>query len=421
MSPGLTYPLGASVLPGGINFSVYSRYAKQVEILLFNDAGEKRPSRVYSLEARHNRTYDYWHAFVPGLEAGQIYAFRADGPFQPEQGLRFDADKVLLDPYGKCIARPPEYSREAARRPGDNCATALKKRRHRFEKLRLGRRCAAASAILEMRDLRDARRRLHQASKFRRGYRAAAERLPGYVEKIPYLKELGVTAVELLPVFAFDEQDAPSGLSNYWGYSPVSFFAPHSLYSSRKEPLGVLDEFRDLVKALHREGIEVILDVVYNHTAEGGHDGPTISFRGLANGSYYHLLENKALYADFTGCGNTINANQSVVRRMILDSLTYWVSATCTWTDFASTWLRVLSRDQKGAPDEGVADRAGHSIGSGAFQYQAHCRSVGCGWPLSGGQLRRLSVEGMERQISRRHPLIYAQRTRPHSNDCVSR
>src|SRR5450755_3278070 len=124
MTPGLTYPLGATVLPIGINFSVYSRYAKRVEILLFDDAADKRPSRVYTLDARSHRTYDYWHACIPDLQAGQIYAFRADGAFNPEHGFRFDADKVLLDPYGKCVARPAEYSREAARRPGDNCATA---------------------------------------------------------------------------------------------------------------------------------------------------------------------------------------------------------------------------------------------------------------------------------------------------------
>jgi isoamylase len=348
MSPGLTYPLGASVLPGGINFSVYSRYAKQVEILLFNDAAEKRPTRVHSLDASNHRTYDYWHAFLPGLSAGQIYAFRADGPFQPEQGLRFDADKVLLDPYGKCLARPPEYSREAARRPGDNCASALKSvaidlRSYDWEGDAPPRVSFSKCVIYEMHVAGFTRHPSSGVAVGRRGTFA------GIVEKIPYLKELGITTVELLPVFAFDEQDAPTGLTNYWGYSPVSFFAPHPLYSSSQEPAGVLDEFRDLVKALHRAGIEVILDVVYNHTAEGGHDGPTLSFRGLANGLYYHLQENKALYADFTGCGNTINANQSVVRRMILDSLTYWVRDMHV-DGFRFDLASVLSRDQKGTP-----------------------------------------------------------------------
>src|SRR4030095_9948730 len=148
----------------------------------------------------------------------------------------------------------------------------------------------------------------------------------GVIEKIPYLQDLGVTAVELLPVFRLDRHDAPGGRVNYWGYQPVSFFAPHDAYSSRTSPLGVLDEFRDMVKALHRAGIEVILDVVFNHKTERNTDGPTICFRGLANEFYYTLHGDKSLYADFTGCGNTLNANQPIARRMIQDSLRYWVT-----------------------------------------------------------------------------------------------
>ena len=148
----------------------------------------------------------------------------------------------------------------------------------------------------------------------------------GLIEKIPYLKDIGITAVELMPVFQFDAQDAPSGLENYWGYSPMSFFAPHCNYSSRRDPLGCLDEFRDVVKALHKAGIEVILDVVYNHTAEGGAAGPTFSFKGLDNRFYYLLSDDVSQYADYTGTGNTMNTNFSVVRRMIGDSLRYWVS-----------------------------------------------------------------------------------------------
>ena len=147
----------------------------------------------------------------------------------------------------------------------------------------------------------------------------------GLIEKIPYLKDLGVTAVELLPIHAFDTQACPPGLVNYWGYQSVSYFAPHPQYSSRRDPLGPVDEFRDMVKALHRAGIEVILDVVYNHTAEGNHDGPTLCFRGIDNPTYYILEQGGARYADYSGCGNTVNANHPVVRRMIVDSLRYWV------------------------------------------------------------------------------------------------
>ena len=171
----------------------------------------------------------------------------------------------------------------------------------------------------------------------------------GMIEKIPYLQDLGITAVELLPVFQFDRQDCPPGLVNYWGYSPVSFFAPHAGYSSRRDPLAPVDEFRDLVKALHRAGIEVILDVVYNHTAEGDHEGPTLSLRGLDNETYYILEADRARYANYSGTGNTLNANESVVRRMILDSLRYWV-AQMHVDGFRFDLASVLSRDESGQP-----------------------------------------------------------------------
>jgi len=171
----------------------------------------------------------------------------------------------------------------------------------------------------------------------------------GLIEKVPYLKDLGVTAVELLPVFQFDPQDAPAGRVNYWGYQPVSFFAPHHAYSSQQNPLAVLDEFRDMVKALHRAQIEVILDVVFNHTAEGGVTGPTLCYRGLANDFYYMLERDKSRYADYTGCGNTLNANQPIVRRMIQDSLRYWVTKMHV-DGFRFDLASILSRDESGHP-----------------------------------------------------------------------
>ena len=171
----------------------------------------------------------------------------------------------------------------------------------------------------------------------------------GVIDKISYLKDLGVSAVELLPIFAFDEEDCPPGLSNYWGYQPLSFFAPHPGYSSRHDPLAVLDEFRDMVKALHRAGIEVLLDVVYNHTTEGNEHGPTICFRGLANPNYYMLREDKGRYADYTGCGNTLNTNEPIVRRLIVDSLRYWVTEMHV-DGFRFDLASILSRDQQGRP-----------------------------------------------------------------------
>jgi glycogen operon protein len=171
----------------------------------------------------------------------------------------------------------------------------------------------------------------------------------GLIEKIPYLEQLGITAVELLPVFQFDAQDCPPGKVNYWGYAPVSFFAPHQAYSSRREPLGPVDEFRDMVKALHRAGIEVILDVVFNHTAEGDQHGPTQCFRGLDNTAYYILEQDRSRYANYTGTGNTLNANHPIVRRMIVDSLRYWVEAMHV-DGFRFDLASNLARDASGQP-----------------------------------------------------------------------
>jgi glycogen operon protein len=171
----------------------------------------------------------------------------------------------------------------------------------------------------------------------------------GLIEKIPYLQQLGITAVELLPIFQFDPQDAPPGRVNYWGYAPVSFFAPHAGYSSRRDPLGPVVEFRDMVKALHRAGIEIILDVVFNHTAEGDQNGPTISFRGLDNTTYYLLEPDHSRYANYSGTGNTLNANHPIVRRMIVDSLRYWVHEMHV-DGFRFDLASILSRDSSGQP-----------------------------------------------------------------------
>jgi len=316
--------------------------------VLFDDVDAPEPARVINLDPRANRTYHYWHAFVPGVAAGQIYGYRISGPFDPERGLRFDPDKVLLDPYGKCIARPAGRSREAARDRGDNAATALKSvvvdtGAYDWEGDAPLGRPFAKTIIYEMHVGGFTRHPTSGVASPKRGTYA------GLIEKAAYLQDLGVSAVELLPVFAFDEEDGPPGLGNYWGYQPLSFFAPHSGYSSRQDPLGALDEFRDMVKALHRAGIEVILDVVYNHTAEGKEDGPTICFRGLANENYYILPEDKSRYADFTGCGNTLNANEPIVRRLIVDSLRYWVTEMHV-DGFRFDLASILSRDENGLP-----------------------------------------------------------------------
>jgi len=345
---GSSAPLGATVYSDGVNFSVFSKNATLMELLLFDTDNAARPSKIFPLNANRHRTYHYWHMFVPELKPGQIYAYRAHGPFVPEHGLRFDGEKILLDPYGLAVAVPETYDRSAAQRPGDNTAAALKSvvadpHRYDWEGDLPLRRPFAQTVIYEV-HVRGFTR--HPSSGL-----AAAKRgtYAGLIEKIPYLKDLGVTAVELLPVFQFDPQDAPAGRVNYWGYQPVSFFAPHHAYSSRKDPLDVVDEFRDMVKALHRAGIEILLDVVFNHTTEGGQDGPTLCYRGLANDFYYILEPDKSRYADYTGCGNTLNANQPIVRRLIQDSLRYWVTQMHV-DGFRFDLASILSRDEAGNP-----------------------------------------------------------------------
>jgi isoamylase len=345
---GRSFPLGATLDRAGTNFSVFAKSSRAAQLLLFDSADAPAPSRVIDLDPRANRTYHYWHTFVPGVAAGQVYAYRISGPFDPERGLRFDPSKVLLDPYGKCIARPAARTGDAARRPGDNVATALRSvvvdpAGYDWEGDVAIRRPFAKTVLYEMHVGGFTR---HPSSGVAPGKRGT---FAGLIEKIPYLRDLGVSAVELLPVFAFDQDDGPPGLGNYWGYQPLSFFAPHDGYSSRQEPPGALDEFRDMVKALHRAGIEVILDVVYNHTAEGDENGPTISFRGLSNETYYILAADRSRYANFTGCGNTVNANEPIVRRLILDSLRYWVSEMHV-DGFRFDLASVLARDQGGHP-----------------------------------------------------------------------
>ncbi len=343
---GQSAPLGATVICGGVNFSLYSRDATLIELLFFDHEDDARPSQVIRLDPSTHRTYHYWHTFISGAQAGQLYGYRAHGPFDPDKGMRFDGAKLLIDPYGRGIAVPASYSREAARREGANLATAMKSvvvdpdlydwegdapLNHPFSQ----------TIIYEMHVKGFTR---HPSSGVAEDIRGTFR---GLTEKIPYLHDLGISAVELLPVFQFDPQDCPPGLVNYWGYQPVSFFAPHQAYSSRQDPLRVVDEFRDMVKGLHRAGIEVILDVVFNHTAEGDHLGPTLSFRGLDNNPYYLLKEDQSQYANYSGTGNTLNANHPIVRRMIVDSLRYWVQEMHV-DGFRFDLASILARDSNG-------------------------------------------------------------------------
>ncbi len=312
---GIRHPPGAKPDAEGVNFSVFSRHASQVELLLYEEVDSLEPFQVIALQAEVNRTFFVWHVYVEALPLGTWYAWRMDGPTDTRQsGLRFDKDKVLLDPWARAVS-DKLWERQAATGPGDNSRTSLRSMvvddSYDWEGVTPLTLASENSVIYE----------LHVGGFTRHPSSGASKpgSFAGLIEKIPYLQSLGITHVELMPVMAFDEQDVPDftaslGLSNYWGYSTHSFFSPHPGYCVTPEQGTHLREFRDLVKALHRAGIGVILDVVFNHTAEGGAGGPVISFKGIDNNVFYHLDgDDKSVFRDYTGCGNTFNCNHPVV------------------------------------------------------------------------------------------------------------
>ena len=350
--PGERYPPGATVVANGVNFSIYSRYATQVELLLFDAADSPLPFQVISLEARIHRAFFFWHVLVVELPPGTYYAWRIDGPDTLSQsGFRFDRDKVLVDPWTRGVSSVL-WDRARACRPGDNVSTSLRGVVEAGDydwgdDVPLGCIRPERTIIYEM-----------HVSGFTR-HPGAGVQVPGtfrgVIEKIPYLMELGITHVELLPVMAFDEQDVPAGvaalgLGNYWGYSTHSYFSPHPGYCVSADAGVHAREFRDMVKALHEAGIGVILDVVFNHTAEGGAEGPVINFKGIGNESYYHLdFADRSKYRDYTGCGNTVNCNHPMVAKFILECLEYWVREMHV-DGFRFDLASVLSRGEDGEP-----------------------------------------------------------------------
>ena len=324
--PGNLEQGGARSGPGGVNFCTFSRFATRIDLLLFDRPDAIQPFQTIELDPKVNRTFFFWHVLVEDLpEDGIYYAWRADGPCDTHTtGCRYDPSKVLLDPWCSTVD-DRLWCRRSASLSGDNVATAM--------------RSLVVSDTYDWEGdtplyipLKDAVIYELHLGGFTRHPSSGVHHpgtFAGFIEKIPYLQALGITHVELLPVMAFDPQDVPPhtaalGLTNYWGYSTHSYFAPHPGYSVTPER--ARDEFRDLVKALHRAGIAVILDVVYNHTAEGGEGGPTISFKGLGNEIFYHLdPADRRRYRDYTGCGNTVNCNHPLVARFLLDSILYWV------------------------------------------------------------------------------------------------
>ena len=344
---GKPFPLGSTLYPDGVNFSIFCRNGNTVSLLFFDHEDDLFPSREIILDSNVNKTYHYWHIFVPGVHTGQLYGYRIGGPYEPSKGHWFDPDKILLDPYARAVTVPKGFRRAAFSGQGKPICPSMKSvvadcSTYNWEGDKHIRRPFSQTIIYELHVRGFTRHESADIGESKMGTYA------GVIEKIPYFLDLGITALELMPVFHFDVQDAPADLVNYWGYSPISLFALHPGYSSSANPLGVLDEFRDMVKALHAAGIEVILDVVYNHTAEGGYGGPTYSFRGIDN-SIYYLLGEDFSFSNYSGCGNTFNANQSVVRRLILDSLHFWVTEMHV-DGFRFDLASILSRSENGEP-----------------------------------------------------------------------
>ena len=350
VEPGSPHPLGMTVTADGVNFSLFSEHATGVELLLFDSHDDFHPFQTVSFDPTVNKTFHFWHVFIKNAKAGLHYALRVDGPNDPGAGHRFDRDKVLLEPYSKGNNKAL-WKRGDACLPGDNLATSLR------------------SVVIDTGDYdwegdQPLKRPLNQTviyelhvGGFTRSPSAGVKQ-PGtfaaVIEKIPYLKELGFTAVELLPVFEFDDTEAREfegkKLTNYWGYSTMSYFAPHPSYCVNPESGNHVREFRDMVKALHKANIEVILDVVFNHTDEGNHQGPVFSFKGIDNSNYYYLSPlDRRYYYDYTGCGNTFNCNHPIGDKFIVDCLKFWVREMHV-DGFRFDEASVLSRGEDGAP-----------------------------------------------------------------------
>jgi glycogen operon protein len=344
---GNRFPTGAMAAADGVNFSIYSAHAARVRLRLYRRERDRTPEAEIALDPRLHRTLNFWHVFVVGAQAGWYYTWCLDGPNDPAAGLRFFPERELLDPWAKIVSTEL-WDRGAARR-GD--PVAIRARIAPVDDYDW-----EGDAPLGQ-PLRDTIIYEMHVRGFTRHSSSGVEHpgtFAGLMDKIPYLQALGITAIELLPITAFDRQDVPEagrklGLANYWGYSPYAFFALEPSYGAASD---VRTEFRDTVKALHKAGIAVILDMVLNHTAEGDADGPTIGFRGIANDVFYHLdPEDRSSYLDFTGCGNTINCNHPLVARFLQQCLEYWVREMHV-DGFRFDLASVLARGPGGEPLE---------------------------------------------------------------------
>ena len=325
--------------PDGVQFVVFSRHATAMRVLLYDTPADPEPVEVVSFDPTHDRWGDVWSIFIPGLKHGQLYHFQADGPFDPSAGHRFDPTARLVDPYSKALAGHFLHHNDGIIRPPKSVVVDDD---FDWQGDRHLRHDLADTIIYE----------LHI-----RGFTASPSSgvthpgtYLGVIEKIPYLKSLGVTAVELMPIHEFPRESFDGNQrdhENYWGYDPMAFFAPHQGYATSAEPGGQVSEFKEMVRALHAADIEVILDVVLNHTAEGSANGPTFSMKGLENSVYYMLNNESGTYQNFSGCGNTVNANHPVVRELVCHCLRHWVH-TYHIDGFRFDLASILSRDRNG-------------------------------------------------------------------------
>lgn len=334
--PGSPFPLGATCNAEGVNFALYAENAEAVELYLFSDPNDVASATKIKIK---ERTHHIWHIFVPEIKPGQLYGYRVHGEYNPEEGKRYNPNKLLIDPYAKAIAGTIDWNESLyGYKPGDE------KEDLSFSELDSAPyipKSVVTNCEFDWEGDKAPKVPYHKSVIYEahvKGFTKLHPDLPDNIKgtyaglahpsSINYLKELGITAIELMPVhhFVSDHSLEEKGLANYWGYNTIGYFAPDARYSSNGVQGEQVTEFKHMVKELHRAGIEVILDVVYNHTAEGNHLGPTLSFKGVDNESYYRLMEdNKRYYKDYTGTGNTLNANLPNVLRLMMDSLRYWI------------------------------------------------------------------------------------------------
>ena len=332
-------PYGAVIHDQGVQFVVFSRSATEMRLLLYDNVEDLEPVEIINFDPEHDRWGDIWSIFVPGIGPGQLYHFQANGPNDPRRGQRFNPAARLIDPYAKALAGTFQPGNDGIIRP-PKCVTVDD--HFDWEGDRHLRRDLSETIIYEM-HVRGFTQ--HPSS----GVEHPGTYL-GVIDKIPYLQSLGVTAVELMPVHEFPifaTDGRPEERPNYWGYDSMAFFAPHRGYAHDRTPGGQVAEFKQMVKALHAAGIEVILDVVFNHTCEGNEQGPTLSFKGLENSVYYMLESDQRYYKNYSGCGNAVNGNHPIVREMIFHCLRHWVH-NYHIDGFRFDLASILSRDRSG-------------------------------------------------------------------------